>query len=242
MPAERFYLKDPSFTLNTTVTLEGDEFHHLAHVMRLRVGETAELINGMGSLAGATLQSIGKHSATLQINSVHKEEPPAYQLILAQALPRLPKLEYILEKSVELGVTDLWLFPGILSEKKDLSSTQLQRIHHIILSAMKQCGRLYLPNLQILPSITGWTAKDIPSLAFFGSTDPAAPKFIDDLLKISSSSLLMAIGPEKGFEKQEILYMEKTLHLKGVNIHKNILRAETAATHALSLASAFVMN
>jgi 16S rRNA (uracil1498-N3)-methyltransferase len=240
MPAERFFIKNPSFSINECLTLEGDEFHHLSHVMRLRVGETAELINGMGSLAEVSVKSISKHSAELQITSVHKEEPPKYQLILAEALPRFTKLEYVIEKSVELGVTDLWLFPGKLSEKKDLSPTQMERIHHITLSAMKQCGRLFMPKIQILSSLLEWKKETIAACGFFGDTDPSALRFIEALQSLSPSSLLIVIGPEKGFHKDEVIYMEKTLGIKGVSLHKNILRTETAAIHALSLASSFV--
>lgn len=240
MPAERFFIQDSSFFINKGVLLEGDEFHHLVHVMRLRVGETAELINGMGSLAEATVKAIGKHSAKLQITSVHTEKPPKYRLILAEALPRFTKLEYVIEKSVELGVTDLWLFPGKLSEKKNLSLTQVERILHITLSAIKQCGRLLIPKIQILPSILEWKQENIPPAAFFGDTDPSAPSFLKALQSLDSSSLLIAIGPEKGFHEDEVIYMEKTLSIKGVSLHKNILRTETAAIHALSLASAFV--
>lgn len=242
MPAERFYINDPSLTVNKLVFLEKEEFHHLVHVMRLRAGETVELMNGMGSLAEALIQSIEKQRATLQIQSLHTESPPHYQLILAQALPRLPKLEYILEKSVELGVSDLWLFPGILSEKKELSSSQMERTHHIIVSAMKQCGRLFLPRFRLCSEILSWTADGIPSAAFFGDTDPSSPPFLEYLLSLSSSSLFMAIGPEKGFHEKEILYMKKNLHLKGVKLHENILRTETAATHFLSLSSAFILK
>ncbi len=240
MPAERFFIKDPSFSVNKCLTLEGDEFHHLVHVMRLRVGETAELINGMGYLAEVTVKSIAKHSAELQITSVHTEKPPEYQLILAEALPRFTKLEYVIEKSVELGVTDLWLFPGKLSEKKDLSPTQMERIHHITLSAMKQCGRLFMPKIQFLPSLLEWKKENMPALGFFGDTDPASPPFLKALQSLDSSSLMIVIGPEKGFHKDEVAYMEKTLQLKGVGLHKNILRTETAAIHAMSLASSFL--
>lgn len=239
MPAERFYIQDPSFTLKKLIILEKEEFHHLMNVMRLKVGERVELINGTGALAEAAIESINKKNAILSIESIHIEPVSSYQLILAQALPRLPRLEYILEKSVELGVTDLWLFPGTFSEKKDLSPSQLERIHHIIVSAMKQCGRLYIPKVSFRPSLLSWTLKEIPSHAFFGDTRPNAPTFLQELLSLDSQSLFIVIGPEKGFQEKEVFFMEKNLHLKGVKLHENILRTETAAIHALSLASSF---
>ncbi len=242
MPAERFYIKDPSFSIKKLITLEKEEFHHLFNVMRLKVGEIVDLIDGKGSVASARIQSIGKHSASLQIQSIHKETTPSYRLILAQAIPRLSNLEYIIEKGVELGVTDLWLFPGTLSEKKELSPSQIERIHHITLSAIKQCGRLFLPNIIFRPSLLSWSPEELPSDSFFGDTRPSAPLFLNSLLSLSSSSLLFAIGPEKGFQEQEVIYMENTLSMKGVKLHQNILRAETAAVHSLSLSSAFILK
>jgi len=241
MPAERFYIKDPSFKVSNFVTLEKEEFHHLHHVMRLKAGELVDLVDGMGSIAQAQIQVIDKHIATLEVQSIDKKPPPKYKLILAQALPRPAKLEYIIEKSVELGVTELWLFPGALSEKKELSPSQATRMHNISVSAMKQCGRLFLPNITFFPSILSWTPEKIPPDAFFGDTDPSAPSFLSSLQSLDSSSALIAIGPEKGFHDKEVLHMEQILSLKGVKLHQNILRTETAAIHSISLLSTFVL-
>ena len=231
MPAERFYLNE-SFFENQKAILKEEEFHHLSHVMRLKAGEEVELINGNGSLAFATISSLEKHKAILSIQKVHLEIKPPYQLILAQALPRLPRLEYILEKTVELGVTALWLFPGELSEKKELSSSQHQRVHHVIISALKQCGRLFAPELLFLPPLLSWDPSSLPPHSFFGDTRPTAPFFSTLLQSEKPSSLLIAIGPEKGFQEKETLWMEK--HLKGVKLHDNILRTDTAAISAVS--------
>lgn len=241
MPAERFFTSDPLLE-NTVASLQDEEFHHLIHVMRGKIGQEVELINGKGALAKATLKSIQKHTASLLIESVYEEKEPPHQLILAQALPRLPKLEYIIEKSVELGVTDLWLFPGTLSEKKEFSENQMDRIHHICLSAVKQCGRLFMPRISFKPSILTWSLNDLPSERYFGDTRSGAPTLLDSLKANPFNSFLIAIGPEKGFHEKETLHMEKTLLFKGVKLHPNILRAETAAIHALSLSSAFLFN
>lgn len=238
MPAERFYLKNSVFIQDAVITMQDDEFHHLSHVMRLKEGETVELINGLGELAEASIESIEKKKATLCVLSIYKEHPPSSKLFLAQALPRMPRLEYILEKSVELGVTDLWLFPGDLSEKKDLSPSNLDRIHHIIVSAMKQCGRLFIPTLTILPPLLKWEAAKLPPHCFFGDTNPLAPPFYSLLESPPvKNSILIAIGPEKGFQEKELLFMKNSLSMQGVKLHQNILRTDTAAIASLALAS-----
>ncbi len=163
MPAERFYLPDPALAQKQTVILDQDEFHHLAHVMRGKKGDLIEIVNGHGILATAEVLSLEKKQAILSIISTYEEARPNLQMILAQALPRLPRLDFLLEKSVELGVTEIWLFPGMLSEKKDLSPTQQERVEHIVTSAMKQCGRLYRPTVSILPPIASWSKNNLRS-------------------------------------------------------------------------------
>ena len=239
MPDNRFFIQIPNFEKNQLLSLEKEEFHHLAHVMRLKAGDTLELVNGMGSLAEASITSLEKHRASLAITSIHTEENSGYRLVLAQAFPRLPRLEYIIEKSVELGVTELWLFPGSLSEKKEVSPSGLERLHHIALSAMKQCGRLFLPKIRLLPPLQKWTKEDMPSQSFFGDTRPSAASFPTSL---PNDSFMIVIGPEKGLQEKEIFYLETNLHMKGIQLHSNILRTDTAAICALSLASFYLQT
>ncbi len=234
MPDNRFYIEVSTFTLNQSLFLEKEEFHHLAHVMRLKAGETVELINGTGSLAEAELISLDKHRASLRVTSIHEGKQRSHRLILAQALPRLPRLEYIIEKSVELGVTELWLFPGMFSEKKDISPSGMERLHHIVLSAIKQCGRLFMPKMILLPPLLKWTCEEVPSNAFFGDTRSSALPFPNSA---PSNSFLIVIGPEKGLHEKEVSHLETNLHMTGIKLHENILRTDTAAICAISLAS-----
>ena len=158
MPANRFFLDDP-LEPNTVVHLDKQEMHH-ASVMRMREGQVAEIINGRGTLAHATYTKAGFH-----IDSVETADPhPA--IILCQALPRMNRLDTILEKGTEIGMSEVWLFPGDRSEKKSLSPNQLKRAEHIFISAIKQCGRLHLPKLVLKPSLKDWSKP--PGLTLFG--------------------------------------------------------------------------
>lgn len=240
MPVERFFI-DQELKEGMSFFLEKEEFHHLAHVVRIKPQETIELINGKGALASALIESIERHQAKARVLSCKKEPSPSYELILAQAIPRQPRLEYIVEKSVELGITKLCLFPGELSEKKTLSPSQIERVNHILISAMKQCGRLFIPELVLAPSILSWNLSSLPTSCFFGDTRQDAPLFFKALQE-RPKSVLIAIGPEKGFHTKEVSCMETTLHMQGVHLHSNILRTDTAAICALSLASAYLLG
>jgi 16S rRNA (uracil1498-N3)-methyltransferase len=222
MPADRFYLDQP---LTSPLIIHGEELHHL-HVMRIRSGEKIEIVNGRGELVEAQVEGIDKKEATLKIVSHVKKQPPTQKIILAQALPRFSALEWVVEKGTELGVTEFWLFPGNLSEKTSLTPTQLQRLQMMTISALKQCGRLFLPQILIKPPLVEW--QKIEGSLFYGDvqgTAPLAGPFLDRVFFI--------IGPEKGLASTEIEKLQ-TLGAKAISLHVNTLRTETAAIAALS--------
>ena len=225
MPADRFFLSAP---LQNTLTLEGEEFHHLATVMRLRIGETLEIVNGQGELAKAELISLDKKRCQLKILSHQSIPPPEESLILALALTRPASLEWTVEKGTELGATEFWLFPGQLSEKKELTPSQLHRLETITINALKQCGRLYLPKILQKPALEDW---EIPAGSlFFGDVSPEAPLLQGPFAK----KVIFFIGPEKGFSPSETHLLKVTFKAQPISLHANILRAETAALTALS--------
>lgn len=226
MPHNRFYLDAP---LHDTVTLSGDEFHHLS-VMRTKAGDEIELINGKGQLARARVTSLKKRDADLEVLEV-KIEKPKPPLILAQGLPRMNHLEWIIEKGTELGATSFWIFPGLLSEKKELSPSQATRLQSLSIAAMKQCGRLDLPTIEIKPALAQW--KPVQGTLLFGSLDEDAP-YLWKLPKPLASPVILFIGPESGFDAREEATL-KSLDAKGVRLNSNTLRTETASISALSL-------
>lgn len=234
MPAERFYINAP-LTEGASVFLEDQEFHHLAHVMRGVEGEQVELVNGCGFLSQARIERIEKKRAQLIVTSLSYVPKNSFKLILAQAIPRLNRLDFIVEKGTELGMDELWLFPGELSERKNLTESQLERMQAVAVAAMKQCGRLYLPLLCLKKPLKNWELQELP--LYFGDTDPSAPIFEKSWkLKSSLEGVIFVIGPESGLTAKETESL-KSLKALGVALHPNILRTDTAALTALSLIS-----
>lgn len=234
MPAERYYIKN-ELQAGHQVYLETEEFHHLANVMRAEVDDEIELVNGQGSLAVAKIQRMEKKRALLSIEEAFKEAKQSEELILAQAIPRIHRLDNILEKGTELGMTQLWLFPGELSERKELKEHQVERFKAITIAAMKQCGRLYLPEIVLKPKLSKW--ENLPWKAFFGDIDPHA-KPLSQIWNVESSDsgIMFFVGPEGGFSIDEESILQR-LGARGVKLHKNILRTDTAALVCLSLIS-----
>lgn len=231
MPDNRYFISEP-LKKGNLITLEGDELHHLTHVMRKKEGSQLEIVNGQGELATATLTTLGKKNAQIQLAEVKYEPPPRPTIILAQAYPLPSKLEWIIEKGTELGASAFWLFPGQRSEKTSLSDNQRRRLHQLTIAALKQCGRLYLPPIIEKPALAKWTEK-VEGKSFFG--DPESKEVVTRLPPEGIFTIF--IGPEGGFTEGELELFEKKFQAKGIRIHTNVLRAETAAICALSLLS-----
>jgi 16S rRNA (uracil1498-N3)-methyltransferase len=261
MPAERYYL-DNIFKAHGQLELKGSEFHHLAHVMRTRKGDSVELVNGKGSLAQAIVQDLAKDKAMLKIEHVYQEPDPPCRLILAQALPKPNRLDFILEKGTELGVNKFWLFPGHYSAKRECSPSQWERAQMVTIAAMKQCGRLHLPSLHLQPTIDQWKNWTNATI-FFGDLDPEAILFeaawknlytprsngslfegenlIKECISHPSYPIIFITGPEGGFSQQEVQCL-KDMGAQGVKLHNNILRTDTASLMALSLLSHWLLS
>jgi 16S rRNA (uracil1498-N3)-methyltransferase len=231
MPANRYFYEG---LLDEAVTLTGPEAIHLSRVMRGRVGDSLELVNGKGSLAYGSIAKIGKKEILIEIDKCSKQAPEGSQLILIQALPRVSNLEVIVEKGTELGMDEIILFPAARSEKKALNEKQLQRLKNVSIAALKQSGRLHLPRITERAAIKTWDS--LPSPCFFGSLSPEA-KSIEFFSKKATEQLAILIGPEAGLSPEEEEALLK-LGALPITLNKNILRCETAAVAGLAVLAA----
>lgn len=236
MPAERYYYP-ALFESGQPVFLTDQEYHHLVHVMRSRKGDQVEVVNGLGQLAQATINDIEKKKAILSLSSVYTQPPSSMKMILAQGIPRQNRLDFIVEKCTELGMTDMWLFPAAKSEKKELTDNQLERLKALMISAMKQCGRLFLPNILLMPPLKRWNHQE-GSAMFFGDTGPNTPHFLS-VCRPTKQEAIFFIGPESGFTEEEVVIL-KGFNAQGVSLHPNILRTDTAAIAAMTLLSSML--
>lgn len=217
---KRYYLDAPLHA-GEVVTLAKDQMHHLIKVMRVRDLEEIEIVNGKGYVAKAIYQ--GK----LDIQSVefYEKDKIKHILVLAHSEPK--HLDFVLEKTSELGIDGFILFPAKKSTMKSFSASKQERHQKILISAMKQSGRVYLPSISYLKGIHELQVDKHYLLADFnGETFSRADK-----------STRFIIGPESGFTKEEISYCKDTLHAKGILLSQNVLRTETAAITASVLLS-----
>ncbi len=237
MPKERYYFSC-QLLQSHSVAIEDNELHHLLHVMRTKVGNEIEIVNGKGQLGKGVVAAIEKKKALIDITEVYTTPTPNYRLVLAQAIPRVNRLECILEKATELGVTDICLFASSLSEKKCFTEHQIERLKSITIAAMKQCGRLHLPSLKFSATVED---VDFTEVAFFGDITIGKLPALSSLYEHSMKEVTIFIGPESGFTLSEEEFLRKR-QVKGVTLHPNILRTDTAAIASLSILSHLMLN
>lgn len=233
MPIDRFYAPQPLLP-HQIVLLNAEETHHLVKVVRARKGECVEVTNGLGILATAIVEQTTAVSASLRITDILKQEKKSTQLILAQAIPKLNRIDTIIEKGTELGVDRFIFFPGEKSIKTEISAHQLARFNAICISAMKQSGRLFLPVIELKDSLKKWE-ENYKGCAFYGSLSPLAPPLYE-LAKEATHQpeIIFFVGPESGFTKEEEDRLEK-MGSQGAMLNRNILRTETASIAAMAI-------
>lgn len=221
MPHNRYFIEKSSFHLQEHIEIREEEHHHLSKVMRMQKGDPVEIVNGCGDLATGPIVEITK-TYTL-VNTTHLfSDTSLSNIILCQALPKFPNLQWIVEKCTELGVDQILLFPSDLAEKYSLSTSQLERLKKITIAALKQCGRLLLPEIVWMPKLS-LREGDI----FFGDLEG------DKGLYRSDKKAYFINGPEKGFSKKELSDMRAAGYI-GARLAPHILRTETAAIAATS--------
>jgi 16S rRNA (uracil1498-N3)-methyltransferase len=231
MPIDRFF-SSTKLSANKPVFLEGAEARHLALSTRKREGERVELVDGTGTLATAVIVSLEKKKPVeLRLLEVTQQEEPSKKIVLMQAVPRANRLDTIIEKATELGVWEIILFPGEEGERSLISEHGLERLEQVVISAMKQSGRLFLPKIKQVPPIDSWTSLD--HFTLFGEVDPSAPSLIS-LQDQLPENISFVVGPESGFSEDEVATLRR-LGAQGVSLNPNILRTDTAAIAAVAI-------
>lgn len=226
------------------VTLDREESHHLGTVLRGGRQQEVVLTDGKGYRFQAKVTNQDRRKASLEILSVDRDEAEfeAPQLVLALAMIKTKRFEWALEKAVELGVHRI---VPLMTEHvvKELGSIKVKRWQTIMRTAIKQCGRSFLPKIEE-PQAVGTFLEKIPagSLTVFGAIaeELGLSHHPVSLLDLASSqpetlpeNLTALIGPEGGWTETEVkLFLE--LGLQPITLGPHILRAETAATACLS--------
>ena len=226
------------------VLLEDDDIYHLTRVMRCRVGDNIEVVSD-----GQVYLAVVNHFRPLEILLVRKlreDNELPNRVILIASLIKGDKMDIVLQKATELGVSEIVLLESertVVKFKRDDKEVKLRRFRRILKEAAEQSKRTQIPRLDNI--ITIRNLRDIEAsvkmVAYEGEAGSTA-SFNKHLANIKpKQSIAILIGPEGGFSEDEIEYA-KYYKFKPVSLGKRILRAETAAIYALSVISNTLEN
>ena len=235
---EKRYYYNGTIYINSIVTLEDEEFHHLVNVMRSRVGEKVCLFNGDGIFYFGEVKSINKKYAEIMVTSAEKSNnEPSIKLTIYQALAKGDKMSLVMQKITEIGASTLCLFESEFCDVKANTHRQ-DRLDTISVSAAKQCGRASLVQTkgiykfnEVAEQIADFDAFYVAYEAEDGST--LASSLIEN--KNNLKNIAIMIGAEGGFSQKEIELL-KNNNAKIVSLGNRILRTETASIVCAGLA------
>jgi len=212
---------------NTNVVLTGDEAQH-ARALRLRTGENIMLSNGRGYCADAVVEEISKEEVTCRLVRIlpeHGELP--YRVIIALGiLDNRERMEFALEKAIELGASD---FVPLLAKHSERDRTKPERLAAKALAAMKQSHRARLTRLHEPMTPQALLAMlSAETRIIFADADGQKPSLY------YAESVCLCVGPEGGFSKEEQMLLRNDARTVLWTLAPTRLRAETAALSGLS--------
>ena len=229
----RFYI-DADLTIDVSLELTETVFHHWVKVLRAQVGESATLFNGQGGEYDVTLTEVDKKSATVSVNAFNPaNRTPKFQALLGQVMSKGDRMDYAIQKAVELGVSEIQLLTSDRCEmrlKYDRDQKKLDHWQGIAIAACEQCGLNIVPKILAPMSLEKWLDTELPNTKLV----LAPNKDETDVLAEATLDLVLLIGPEGGLSEAEI----STANQKGfLNwcIGERVLRTETAPVVALSI-------
>ncbi len=228
MRLHRFFIDTPLADAKLLSIDSPELIHQWFHVFRYKAGDRVLMLDGTGLIAEASLVSITKKSAELEIISIEsKPFSPKREVHLYFSLIRKERFELILEKGTELGVT---MFHPLLSERSENKAFNAERALKIIREAGEQCGRTTLPALAPLASLKdAFPEKNLTVYALHTAGEtPLLDGFVNTPVGI-------VIGPEGGWSEGDLATLEQA----GVKLYRlagETLRAETAAIAVTALA------
>jgi 16S rRNA (uracil1498-N3)-methyltransferase len=220
----------PSQIHGSLIELQGQEASHASKVLRYAKGDSITVVDGKGNLYEGKIYDSRGNSVRIQTSGepTKRKNQPTVRLAVG-IIKKQDRLEFIVEKAVELGVRELIFFIGEHSVKQNL---RLSRLKSIAVSAMKQSLRAWLPRLQVYDSLAEMI-NDYSTCNFIAARQGSAHSFgtiKKDSLKEESCLL---IGPEGGFSGNELDHLQKQ-DVQFISLGTSRLRTETAAISSLA--------
>ena len=225
---------DQALQAGARVELEPGQAHYIARVLRMRAGDALILFNGAGGQYPATLEAVGKHAVvatTGKFDPAERESPLA--LHLGIAVSRGDRMDWVVQKATELGVTAL---TPLLTEHTGVklsgerAGKKIQHWQQIAISACEQCGRNRPPVVHALQAQSQWLASTSAEQKFVLHHRATAHAHAG----LAPTSIALLVGPEGGLSEAEISAAEQA-GFAALRLGPRVLRTETAPLAAIAI-------
>ncbi|MBA2659625.1 MAG: 16S rRNA (uracil(1498)-N(3))-methyltransferase [Nitrosospira sp.] len=246
MAPPRFYCPG-KFTAGQAIELPANVAHHASRVLRLKQGDSIILFNGNGGEFQAAIGNISKNGVAIVIEKyldIERESPLV--ITLAQAVCASEKMDWLVQKAVELGVSSIQPLDtkrSVVRLSGERAERRMKHWQQVVISACEQCGRNRIPQVLPLISLADWLGTQVKewknlrdgtlsNLHFLLS--PTAKKGLRDFPEASATTALtLLVGPEGGLTSEE----EAAALVSGfisLRLGKRIFRTESAALAAVA--------
>ncbi len=231
--APRFVIASP-VDASGLAKVEGAELHHMRDVLRLATGSGVSILDAAGGEHQGTLVRYERDRAIVQIESSSSPQM-RHRIILATAIIKGPRMDFMVEKAAELGAAELWPILTAHAVVRAPGTERLLRWRRLALAAAKQShspGPMNVMPPTTFDALIGAVRKD--TLAVICT--PGAEPLGDAIRRVAPHNILIAIGPEGGFDAKE-LGAAAQAGFVAAGLGANRLRSETAALAAVSIAA-----
>jgi 16S rRNA (uracil1498-N3)-methyltransferase len=231
----------PSRWTGEEVLLDEGESKHLAGVMRLEAGAEVELLDGAGRVGRGRVVEARRKGVRVALEETRTVLPPPPRRVLVQAIPREQKMDWLIQKAVELSVSAIVPVQTahcVARVARGEEEKKARRWREIAVSACKQSGNPWLPEISpvtdlrsVLEGGAGWLAN-----AAFGALRPGArplPAWLKERKTAGAAEVAAFVGPEGDFSEEESDAM-LAAGVAPVTLGPIVFRVETAAIFMLS--------
>ncbi|GGF60233.1 ribosomal RNA small subunit methyltransferase E [Azorhizobium oxalatiphilum] len=233
--AQRLFVRE-DLQAGHAFSLPHDQAHYVANVIRLPVGGVLLLFNGRDGEWRATRGQGGKKDVRLEVEAQVRPQPAAPTLTYAFAPLKHARLDYMVQKAVEMGAGVL---APVLTQHTQVSRVNSERMEANAVEAAEQCGILSLPEVRAPIALAAFLTAlpEGESLVFCDEAAPVADPVMT-LAPLKGRRVTVLIGPEGGFSADERTLLMRHPAVTVVALGPRILRADTAGVAALALVQA----
>jgi 16S rRNA (uracil1498-N3)-methyltransferase len=229
---------DAALTAGAAISLGDEQTHYLRNVLRLGPGARVALFNAGDGEWWGEVESLGRRSGSVHLTERRRAPRPEPDLWLVFAPLKRARIDYLVEKATELGVSDL--YPA-MTERTMVDRLNLDRLKAHAREAAEQTERLSIPAIHQPAALSDVLARWPAERRLLACVESgAAPAIADRLANERPGPWAALIGPEGGFSDSELDGLAKLPFVCAVSLGPRVLRADTAAIAALSVLQAFL--